>query len=307
MKIPPLKSGDKVAIIATSGRVYPSELEENLTFLKSLHLVPVFGENLFNDHFEGYHYAGKVEQRLADFQNALDNDETKAIWCARGGYGAVHLLDKIDWSKFKMNPKWIIGYSDITAIHNHVNNWNIPSLHAITTKRLNVNYTDQSFETFKKALFGEKLIYQIPSHALNKQGTISGKIVGGNLSLIYSLIGTESELKGEDLILFIEDWNENWYHLDRMLMNLKRNGLLSRIKGLIVGSFTRMDVQDENPDFLHEYDPTSYELIHTFMKGYLFPICYQFPAGHIGDNRALILGSEIVLEITKEYTTIEFT
>lgn len=306
MQISTLKDQDKVAIVAPSGRVFTSELEENLEFLKTIGLTPVMGKNLFQNHNEGYQYAGTKAQRLADFQEALDDDEIKAIWCARGGYGAVHLLDKLDWNKFKKNPKWIIGYSDITAIHNHINNWGIPSIHGITVKKLNTQYTKESFESLKNILSNGKISFQIPSHPLNQFGSVEGKLVGGNLSLIYSLVGTESELKGENLILFIEDWNENWYHLDRMLMNLKRNGLFKRIKGLVVGSFTRMDVPEENPEFLQDFDQTSYQLIHTFMKEYNFPICFQFPAGHIGDNRALLLGSNVKLEITENITSLEF-
>jgi muramoyltetrapeptide carboxypeptidase len=306
LKLPNLKPGDKVAIIATSGRVFESELEENLQFLRSLELIPVFGKNLFQEYFEGYFYAGTPNQRLQDLQDALDNPDIKAIWCARGGYGAVHLLDELDWSAFQKTPKWIIGYSDITALHNHINNWNIPSLHAITVKRLNVSYTNESFSSLKSALIDGELSYDISAHAFNRIGNSQGKLVGGNLSLIYSLMGTPSELKGEDLILFIEDWNENWYHLDRMLMNLKRNGLLDRIKGLIVGSFTRMDTEEENENFLHDYDETSYQIIHKFMKDYSFPICFQFPAGHTGDNRALVLGNQVKLEVSENTTRLEF-
>lgn len=306
MKFPVLQPKDKVAIIATSGRVLESELEENIGFLRSMELIPQFGENLFQDHFEGYHYAGTIDQRLSDLQAALDDDQIKAIWFARGGYGAVHLMDQIDWTSFQKNPKWLIGYSDLTVIHNHVNNWNIPTLHAITVKRLNVSYTIESFTSLKSILLEGILRHEIPSHPFNRWGNVKGKLVGGNLSLIYSLMGTPSEIQGENLILFLEDWNENWYHLDRMLMNLKRSGLLNRIKGLVIGSFTRMDTEDENPNFLSDYDETSYQLIHKFMEDLKIPMCFQFPAGHTGDNRALILGAEIELNITEKYTTLEY-
>lgn len=302
-----LKPNDKVAILAPSGRVFESELQANLNFLRKMELHPVFGNYVFEDYFNGYHYAGNPEQRTADLQWALDDDEIKAIWFARGGYGAVQLLDKIDWTKFKQNPKWLIGYSDITALHNPINNWNIQSLHAITVKRLNCAYTQESFESLQTVLIGERLSYEIDSHPLNKVGSVKGKLVGGNLSLLYSLTGSSAEIQGEDLVLFIEDWNENWYHLDRMLMNLKRSGLLSRINGLLVGSFTRMDIQEENPDFLSEYDATSYQIIHKFMHEFEIPIGFGFPSGHIGDNRALIFGSEVELTITQKKLNLEFT
>lgn len=302
-----LKPQDKVAILAPAGRVFQEELEENLNFLKSLDLIPILGENLFQDFFEGYHYAGNPEQRIADFQQALDNPEIKAIWCARGGYGSVLLLDNLIWDKFLENPKWIIGYSDITAFHNHVNNWNIPSLHGITVKRLNTPYTEESFISFRKALMGEELKYEIPFHPFNKLGEVQGKLVGGNLSIIYSLLGSKSAIHGENLILFIEDWNENWYALHRMMMGIKRAGILEKIKGLIVGSFTRMDVEEENPQFLEPFDETSHQIIHKFMEEYSIPVCFQFPAGHIGDNRALRMGTEIKLSVTNQSSIVEFT
>ena len=301
-----LKSQDKVAIIAPSGRVFQEELQENLDFIQSLDLEPVFGNHLFDEYFNGYYYAGNTETRIQDFQWALDDEEIKAIWCARGGYGAVQLVDKINWEKFIQKPKWLIGYSDITVFHNHLNNWDIPTIHGITVKKLNVAYHPESFSTLQKALFGEKLTYEIPSHPLNQTGTTRGKLVGGNLSLIYCLTGSLSAIQGDNLIPFIEDWNENWYHLDRMMMNLKRSGLLGRINGMLVGSFTKMDLEDENPNFHAEYDPMSYQLIHQFMENYKIPVCFGFPAGHIGDNRALIMGSEIEFSVTPEKTTLEF-
>lgn len=301
-----LKPNDKVAIIAPSGRVFKDDLKESLDLLISMNLTPVFGSHLYADFYNGYHYAGTVSQRIQDFQFALDHEEVKAIWCARGGYGAVHLIDNLNWDKFFIHPKWIIGYSDITAFHNHLNNFGIATLHAITLKKLNLNYTNETFDSFKKALFGEKLNYEIPSHPLNKIGKANGKLVGGNLSLIYSLSGSLSALQGENLILFIEDWNENWYHLDRMLMNLKRSGLLGKIKGLVVGSFTRMDTEEENPEFLSEYDSVSYQIIHQFMENYHIPVCFGFPAGHIGDNRALIMGSEVELIVSDNTINLKF-
>ncbi len=294
-----LKPNDKIAIVAPSGRVFPEEIEDGLKLIKTWGLIPVLGENLFEDYYNGYHYAGTDKQRASDFQKALDNDEIKAIWCARGGYGAVKIIENLNWNKFLQNPKWIIGYSDITAIHNHINNFDVESIHGITAKRLNTAYKDETFFTFKKILFGEKLNYEIPSHSFNKKGKAKGKLVGGNLSLICSLAGSSSFIKGNDLILFIEDWNENWYHIDRMMTNLKRNGLLDRIRGLIAGSFTRMDVEAENPDFNSFYDENTYQVIQKIMTEFEIPIAYEFPAGHTGDNRALIFGMEVLLNVNK--------
>ena len=298
---------DKVAIVAPSGRVFEKELEQNLTILKKWNLTPVFGENLWKEYNNGYWYAGSDEERAADLQWALDAEEIKAIWCARGGYGAVHLLDKLNWNSFQKKPKWLIGYSDITALHQQINNLGIQSLHAVTVKCLNRTYTKETFESLKKALFEGKLNYSIEAKTWNQTGRVKAPLLGGNLSLIYSLRGTPTDLKGDDFILFIEDWCENWYHLDRMLMNLKHSALLGKLKGMLVGSFTRMDVEEENPDFNSDFDKTSYSLIHNFMKEYKIPIGFGFPAGHIGDNRALILGNEVEMTVTKEKLTLEFS
>lgn len=301
-----LRPKEQVAIIAPSGRVFPEELKAGTKLIQEWELVPVNGKHLFADYYAGYHYAGTVAQRAEDLQKALDNPDIKAIWFARGGYGAVHLLEKINWNHFYQKPKWLIGYSDITVLHNHVNLQNIASIHGVTVKRLNTNYSCETFNTLKNMLFGEIKPYQIPHHPYNYLGEASGKLMGGNLSLIYSLMGSKTELKGDGCILFIEDWCENWYHLDRMLMNLKRCGLLNRIKGLIVGSFTRMDIENENLDFLMDFDPLSMQIIHNFMKEFKIPVCYGFPAGHTGDNRALMMGVEVHLNVTKDFTTLEF-
>lgn len=301
-----LNPNDKISIIAPSGRVFPFELEDGLNLIRQWKLDYKLSSNLYEDFYFGYHYAGTNLQKAEDLQNALDDNETKAIWCARGGYGSAKILDLIDWTNFKKKPKWIIGYSDITAIHNHINNWNIASIHGVTVKRLNVNYSNESFETLRSILYGHPLSYTIDPHPYNQLGHAQGKLVGGNLSIIYSLIGSQSFIHGEDIILFIEDWNENWYHIDRILTNLERNGFLSNIKGLIVGSFTQMDVKDENSEFKNPYDTTTYQIIQNFMLKYNIPVCYQFPAGHTGDNRALIFGENCTLLVNKKNVTLKF-
>jgi muramoyltetrapeptide carboxypeptidase len=301
-----IKPNDKIAIIAPSGRVFPEELAAGIQLIRNWGFIPKTGKYLFEDYYLGYHYAGNPRQRTEDLQNALDDDEIKAVWFARGGYGAVQLIEQINWQKFIRNPKWLIGYSDITAFHNHLNNYNIPTLHALTVKRLNCEYSPETFESLKTVLTTGRINFEIPGHPYNLKGETTGKLVGGNLSLIYSLTGSLSEIKGENLILFIEDWRENWYHLDRMLMNLKCSGLFDRISGMIVGNFTQMDDENENPDFLNHFDPQSYEIIHNFMKNYKIPICFGFPAGHTGDNRALVLGAEIRFKVGTDRVKIEF-
>lgn len=301
-----LNPNDQISIIAPSGRVFSSELEDGLSLIKQWELDYKLSQNLYEDFYLGYHYAGTDTQKAEDLQKAIDDKETKAIWCARGGYGATKILDLIDWSNFRENPKWIIGYSDITAIHCHINNWNIASIHGITIKRLNAEYSAETFNTLKSILFGNPLSYEIASHPYNQLGFAQGKLVGGNLSIIYSLTGSKSFIQGDDLILFIEDWNENWYHIDRMMTNLERNGLFSKIKGLIVGSFTKMDNEEENADFENPYDPISYQILQNFTQKHNIPVCFQFPAGHIGDNRALILGEICTLLVNEKTVTLKF-
>lgn len=178
-----------------------------------------------------------------------------------------------------------------------MNNFGIPTLHAVTAKQLNTKYSNETYTSLLNVLKGETLNHQIAAHPLNIKGQAQGKLVGGNLSIIYSLLGSDSFIQGENLILFIEDWQENWYHLDRMLMAIKRSGLLSRIKGLVVGSFTKMDIKDENQNYEQAFDEVSNQIIHSFVKDLNIPVAFQFPSGHIGDNRALILGSEVILDV----------
>lgn len=301
-----LQPNDKVAIVAPSGKIFPDEIQYSIEKLKQWNLNPVFGQNLYQEYYEGYQYAGTQKQRLSDFQKALDDPTIKAIWCARGGYGAVHLIDDLNFENFIQQPKWIVGYSDSTVFHNHLNNLGIATLHAVTLKKLNVDYHDLTFDTLRDTLFGKIPTYEWDTQPYNQLGTAEGILVGGNLSIIYSLCGTNSQINEENPILFIEDWNENWYHLDRMMMNVKRTGLLEKLKGLLVGSFTRMDVESENPEYYNPFDPVSLALIHKFMKEYEIPISYCFPAGHIGENRALIMGNKVKLTVSQDNSTLEF-
>lgn len=292
-----LKKGDKVAIVSTARKISKTELEPAISILKSWGLEPVFGDNLF---MEDHQFSGTTEQRIDDFQNAIDNKEIKAIFCARGGYGTVQLIDKINFSNFKKNPKWIIGYSDVTVLHNHINqNLGIQTLHA----SMPINYatnTNEALESLKETLFGALPIYHVELHELDRLGVAEGELVGGNLSIIYSLTGTSSQLDTKDKILFIEDLDEYLYHIDRMMMNLDRAGMLSGLKGLIVGSMT--DMHDNTVPF----GKTAVEIIAERVSKYNFPICFDFPAGHINDNRSLMMGSEVKLSVESEFSILEF-
>ena len=302
----PLTENARIALVAPAGRIFRQELDFALNWAKKQGWQVVFSEELFREHNFGYFYAGHDEHRLKLVQEALNNKEIDAIWFARGGYGSVRLIDQLDFTEFLKNPKWIIGYSDITVFHNHLNNKDISTLHAVTAKQLNVAYSTETYDSLAKVLKGESLQYQLPSAKINICGAASGKLVGGNLSIIYSLLGSDSFIQGEDLILFIEDWQENWYHIDRMLFGLKRSGLLQRIKGMIVGSFTKMDTKEENSAFDAPYDAVSNQIVQAFVKDLGIPVAFQFPAGHIGDNRALILGREVTLKVTPERVSLNW-
>lgn len=304
-----LKEGDKIAIVAPAKRMLKGELDEAIDLIKSWKLIPVLGKNIYAEYDFGYKYAGTDEVRREDFQWALDDTEIKAIWCARGGYGSVKIIDELDLTNFRKKPKWIIGYSDITVFHNHFNRLGFQTLHGVTAKKLaDVDYHPDSYQSVCKALFGSEIQYKIQSHTYNNLGEAKGELIGGNLSIVYSLLGSESSITNpSDKILFLEDWFENWYAVDRMLMNLKRNEILNQVKGVILGSFTHMDTEEENGEnFNHPYDPKTYEVIHSFTQKLEIPISFGFPAGHIGHNLALKMGAKVHLNVSSNNVNLHF-
>jgi len=222
-----LTKGDTIAIVAPSGvlKNYDNYINKAKELLKSWGLNVIVGKNVFND--DG-HFAGTDNERTLDFQNALDDKSIKGIWCARGGYGAVRVIDNLNFEKYKLDPKWIIGYSDITAIHNELHILNSESIHAIMCKSLNELDIDnsESVSLLKKTLFGEKISYKIKTNSYNIEGSTSGKLVGGNLTLLHCMLGSKSSINTEGKILFIEDLGEYLYHIDRMLYSLKEQGIL---------------------------------------------------------------------------------
>ena len=295
-----LKQGDKIALVAPAKRMLEGELDEAIALVNSWGFEAVLGKNIYNEYDLGYLYAGTDEERAADFQWALDDESIKAIWCARGGYGSVKIIDLLDFTKFKQSPKWIIGYSDITVFHNHVNRLGFETIHGVTAKKLaNTTYHPDSYPSLYDLLVGSEMNYSFQNtHPYNKIGEAEGELIGGNLSIVYPLLGSESAIQPEGKILFLEDWFENWYAVDRMLMNLKRNKIFDKIAGLILGSFTHMDTEEENPENYNQpYDPKTYEVIHQLTVQYQIPIAYQFPAGHTGYNLSLKMGSKVQLKV----------
>lgn len=300
MKTPPhLKTGDKIAIVTTARKISEAELLPAIKKFKEWGFEIVLGKNIYAKENQ---YAGSDEQRLSDFQKMLDDPSVNAVICARGGYGTVRIIDKIDFSSFVKNPKWIIGYSDATVLHSHIHNhFGIETLHAIMPLNFPADGIDnESLKTLKKAMIGEVLNYTIAHDKLSKQGESPGILVGGNLSLLYALSATPSDLDTSGKILFIEDLDEYLYHIDRMMLQLKRSGKLRKLAGLIVGRMTEMK------DNIVPFGKTAYEIVHDAVKEYNYPVCVGFPAGHSDDNRALILGRKILLEVCSSETKINF-
>lgn len=291
-----LQKGDTVGITATARKIDVETLQPAIKLLESWGLHVVIGRTIGK---EEHQLAGPDWLRATDFQEMLDNPKIKAIWGAKGGYGTVRIIDRIDFSNFKKKPKWIVGFSDMTILHSHINKMAIGTLHgmmALSSKTA----TPESSESLRKALFGEKMEYHIPNHPFNKKGKAEGELVGGNLSVLYSLMGSKSEIDYKGKILFIEDIDEYLYHIDRMMMNLKRNGYFDGLKGMIVGGMTSMN-DNEIP-----WGKDAYEIIQDVTKDFPFPVAYAFPAGHIKDNRALILGKIVTLEVNATESVLKF-
>ena len=289
MIIPPkLKVGDKIGIISTARKISLQELTPAITILESWGLGVTLGKNIFKKDNQ---FAGTVEQRSADLQSMIDNEDIKAILCARGGYGSVQIIDNIDFSSLRKSPKWIVGFSDVTVLHSHLNNLGLATLHATMPINFATN-TDKALEGLKNVLFGNEKNIECKAHPFNNYGKVEAEIVGGNLSILYSLLGSESDINTNGKILFIEDLDEYLYHIDRMIMNLKRNGKFENLKALIVGGMSDMNDNDI------PFGKTAEEIILQYTKDYDFPICFGFPAGHLDNNSAIIFGAKSKLEIT---------
>ena len=284
---PYLKKGDKIGIVACARKIAREEIQPAVDILNNWGLEVVLSKNLF--HIDNQ-YSGTDDERADDLQIMLDDPSVKAVISARGGYGTMRIIDKIDFTKFKQNLKWVIGYSDITVLHSHIHNFGIETLHA--TMPINFIKNTEAIETLRKALFGESLDYKIEQHLLNRKGAAEGELIGGNLSLLYALTGSVSDIDTTGKILFIEDLDEYLYHIDRMMMNLKRSGKLKGLVGLVVGGMT--DMKDNTISF----GKTAEEIILDVVKEYNYPVCFNFPAGHVDRNLTLIFGRKVRLEVS---------
>jgi muramoyltetrapeptide carboxypeptidase len=282
-----LKKGDKIAITCPAKKL-PNPMSDAIVLLESWGLEVVTGDTVDASYHQ---FAGNDELRARDLQRFVDDDTVKAIIAARGGYGTIRIIDHVDFSLFAVKPKWLIGFSDITVLHAHLfANYHAQTIHG----QMPVNIPDASaysLETLRKALFGEELSYQVSPHKLNRIGEASGILVGGNLSLLVAISGSVSDYSYDDKILFIEDVGEYLYSIDRMIRMLDRAGKLKKLAGLIIGGFT--EAKDNDIPF----GQTVPEIVMEIVKHYHFPVCFNFPAGHIADNQSLILGKVLNLSV----------
>jgi muramoyltetrapeptide carboxypeptidase len=292
-----LQPNNQIRIISPSGVI-------NLEFIDGVkNTLTAWGLQVTEGEFASSEYgrfAGTQEQRIEDLQNALDDPEVKAILCSRGGYGLSQIIDKVDFSRFVASPKWLIGFSDITILHNAITNLGIASIHGIMAKHLTeLPANSDQVLRLKEILFGELPSYAIPGHPLNRQGKAEGKLIGGNLSVIMGLRGSQYDLPYKNNILFIEDIAEKPYHIDRMMQNLRFSGVLAKLSGLVVGQFTDCE---EDPLMKQ----TIAEIIFEAVSEYNYPVCFDFPAGHMDYNLPLILGTEAYLDVTSDAATLKF-
>ena len=265
-----LKKGDKIAIISPAGFVEEAPLQKTLELIKSKDYEPVFSKNSLGKFVNGYNYSGTEKERIQDLNWAFNNDDISAIWATRGGYGCQHLLRHLQLSKFRKKPKWYIGYSDNTVINSYLLKNGFASIHGQTIKTASFGVSEESYENVFNILEGKKLKYSFEKHHFNKKGIAEGELIGGNLALIYALLGTNYSYQYKDKILFIEDIGENFYALDRMLMSLDLAGVFRKIKGLIIGGMTNMGDEKENKNYEEAFDEFAYEIIAQRIKKYNF-------------------------------------
>ncbi len=299
MTTPPyLKKGDTIAITCPAGFMMENKVTECVDALHKEGYNVIIGKTV-GSHSENY-FSGSEKERLTEMQQFLDNKNIKAILCGRGGYGTVHIIDKLNFTKFAKNPKWIIGFSDITLLHSHIfTNYKIATLHApMAAAFASETQNPQNILSLLQALKGEKNNYTTKANPFNKKGSAKGKLVGGNIALLANAVGTSSDINTKGCILFIEDIGELLYSIDRMLQQLKRSGKLAKLAGLVVGDFT--DMKDTDRPF----GKTIYEIIQDVIVEYDYPVCYGFPVGHGDENVALKVGMKYSLVVGKDGGTL---
>jgi muramoyltetrapeptide carboxypeptidase len=291
--MPPfLQEGDTIGIVATARKISFEEAAPAIGMLVDEGFKVRTGQRMFGVSNQ---FSGTDEERAADLQRMLDDPEVKAIFCARGGYGTVRIIDRLDFTEFVKHPKWICGFSDVTVLHSHIHrHFGMATLHSSMLFNMRAIQPDHaSFRTLVGALKGEFPSLQVPSTELNRLGTCEAEVVGGNLSILYSLLGSDSDIETDGKILFLEDLDEYLYHLDRMMMNLSRNGKLDRLAGLIVGGMTDMN------DNAVAFGETAEQIIARHAAAFDYPVAFGFPVGHLDENHALIFGKKAALRISE--------
>ncbi len=289
-----LKKGDTIGITCPAGYMAKDKAQTCIETLQQWGYNVIVGKTLGSTSTN--YFSGTDEERLNELQAMLDDYTINAILCGRGGYGVSRIIDRLDFRKFKKNPKWIIGFSDITVLHVHIyNTCKIASIHAPMASAFNDGGANNEFVlSLKKILSGKKNKYSCPIHEFNKQGIASGELVGGNLSLLAHVTGTASDINTKNKIFFIEDVGEYIYSIDRMLYQLKRSGKLENLAGLVIGGFT--DMKDTDRPF----GKTVYEAIQDIVKEYSYPVCFNFPTSHAKENYALKIGGLYQLSVGKK-------
>ncbi len=292
----PLQKGDLVAIVAPAKAIEKKYITYAVDLIEKQGYTVWLGKHVLG---QSNYFSGTDEERCSDFQEALDHPNVKAIVCARGGYGAIRIIDRIQWASFIRSPKWIVGFSDITVFHQRVFNYELESIHASMPLNFEQNSTE-ALSTLFEVLAGDFKPFSLPTTSYNKTGHSEGKLVGGNLSILYSLLGTDEKIDYSDTILFIEEIGEQLYHLDRMLYAFSKAGIFDKINGLIVGGMSGM--KDTETSIGMNYQ----EIILSHLTYHKLPVCFDFPVGHIDDNRALVIGKTVELSVSNTETTLNY-
>lgn len=298
VEVPPyLDRGDTIGLVCPAGYMAYERVERCIQILQEWGFKVKIGKTVGGDSTN--YFSGTDDERLMDFQNMLDDEEVKAVLCARGGYGTGRIIEQIRFKRFSKQPKWIIGFSDVTIIHSHIySNYNIASLHAPMAGAFN-DGENQFVLSLRGALTGTMAKYEVKPHQFNKIGMATGEIIGGNLALLAHICGTSSDMKTKNRILFIEDVGEYLYNVDRMLYQLKRNGKFDKLAGLIIGGFT--EIKDTDRPF----GKTVHEIINDVFQEFDYPVSYGFPISHGIENYALKIGVEYKLSISSNKVILE--
>ena len=289
---PYLKPGDKIRIVSPAGKVNKKYVLPAVKWFEDNGYRVELGKNVFARHFQ---FAGTDDQRLEDLQSAMDDEDTSAILCSRGGYGTVRIISRIDYTKFLRHPKWLIGFSDITILHTCLNNKRIATIHGVMPKYFfdNDSNSNENLSSLIHLITGKYAQYSIPPSEFNRSGESTGELAGGNLSVISSMHGTSCELDTDGKILFLEDIDEFLYHADRMMHQLILSGKLSNLSGIVLGNFCDMK-DNESP-----FGKNIHEIISDAVANYNYPVCFGFPAGHDEKNLALAFGKKWLLSVTE--------